>query len=114
MASRKLRLTPFARFFIFLLFAAPLAYLGASYYNGQDGIAKIKDLIGVAEDSIGSNYSQEDSGKDTPTADATDLEIQLLRLQDDLKDHSERIDHLYKENVKLKEELKACQAKIEK
>ncbi|MEY2949684.1 MAG: hypothetical protein RLZZ248_885 [Bacteroidota bacterium] len=44
--TRKTRMTPFARFFIFLLFVAPLAYIGASYYRGEDGIAKIKSLLG--------------------------------------------------------------------
>jgi hypothetical protein len=45
MARRKTKLTPFARFFIFLLIAAPLAYLGASYYNGEDGVGKIKGNV---------------------------------------------------------------------
>lgn len=43
--ARKIRMTPFARFFIFLMIAAPLAFLGASYYRGEDGIAKIKSLL---------------------------------------------------------------------
>lgn len=43
--ARKIRMTPFARFFIFLLFAAPLAFLGASYFRGEDGVAKIKSLL---------------------------------------------------------------------
>jgi TolA-binding protein len=37
-------MTGFAKFFIFLLFAAPLAYIGASYYNGQDPLETIKSL----------------------------------------------------------------------
>ena len=42
---KKYKLTAFARLFIFMIFFAPLAYIGASYYNGEDGIAKIKALF---------------------------------------------------------------------
>lgn len=49
MAQRGFRLTGFARFLLFMLIAAPLAYIGASYYNGQDGIQKMKDLLGIGE-----------------------------------------------------------------
>ena len=43
--QKKYKMTSFARFLIFMLFFAPLAYMGASYYNGEDGIQKIKNLI---------------------------------------------------------------------
>jgi cell division protein FtsB len=44
MAARS-KMTGFARFFILMLFVAPIAYIGASYYNGQDGIQNIKNLL---------------------------------------------------------------------
>lgn len=28
-----------------MIFFTPIAYIGASYYNGEDGIAKIKSLF---------------------------------------------------------------------
>lgn len=43
--KQKYKLTAFARILIFLIFFTPLAYIGASYYNGEDGIAKIRALI---------------------------------------------------------------------
>jgi len=43
--KKKYKLTGFSRLFIFMIFFAPLAYIGASYYNGEDGIAKIKSLF---------------------------------------------------------------------
>ena len=42
--QKKYKMTGFARFIIFMMFFAPMAYIGASYYNGEDGIQKIKDL----------------------------------------------------------------------
>jgi hypothetical protein len=43
----KTKMTGFARFFILMLFVVPIAYIGASYYNGQDGIQNIKNLLGI-------------------------------------------------------------------
>ncbi len=42
---RKYKMTGFARFLIFLIMFTPLAYMGAAYYNGEDGIEKIKSFI---------------------------------------------------------------------
>ena len=49
MARKRRKLTPFARLFIFLIFLAPIAYVGASYYKGQDGIQNIKNLVGLGD-----------------------------------------------------------------
>ncbi len=49
MARKRKKLTPFARLFIFLLFLAPIAYVGASYYKGEDGIQNIKNLVGLGD-----------------------------------------------------------------
>ncbi len=45
MAKRKYKLTGFARFFIVLMFLAPIAYLAASYLNGEDGVENIRQLF---------------------------------------------------------------------
>lgn len=44
---KKYKMTSFARFIIFMAIFAPLAFIGASYYNGENGIEKFKDLIGL-------------------------------------------------------------------
>jgi len=51
MARKKYKLTGFTRFFVVMLFLAPIAYIGASYYNGQDGIENIKNLLGLDKDT---------------------------------------------------------------
>ena len=43
--AKKVRLTNFARFFIFLIIVVPLAYLGASYINGEDPKENINKLL---------------------------------------------------------------------
>ncbi len=45
--ARRMRLTGFTRFLIVMVFLVPAAYIGASYYNGQDGWANFKNLIGL-------------------------------------------------------------------
>lgn len=70
---KKYKITGFARFLIFMIFFAPLAYIGASYYNGEDGIANIKKLIGL--DKI-------NSSEKTSSA-ATDINAQnIIKMKD--------------------------------
>ena len=42
--TRTYKMTTFSKFMIFLIIAAPLSYIGASYYNGQDPFEKIRNL----------------------------------------------------------------------
>lgn len=48
---KKYKSTGCARFFIFLIIFAPLAFFGSAYINGEDGVQKIKDLIGIESTS---------------------------------------------------------------
>src|SRR5690606_10279304 len=51
MATR-LKTTAFTRFLLMLIIVGPLAYIGASYYNGQDPIANLKKLFGSGEATV--------------------------------------------------------------
>ena len=94
MAKRKFQITGFARFLLFLVIAAPLAYLGASYYNGENGIENIKNMIS-------------DGQKSTPSASA---EAPASKLEEALT----KIEKLEKENKKLKKELEEAERTIQK
>jgi len=50
MSNKKLKMTPLARFFVFLLICAPIAYFGASYLNEGNGLEDLKKMIGVGEE----------------------------------------------------------------
>ncbi len=89
----KYKMTGCAKFFFVLIILAPLAYVGASYYNGQDGIQNIKNLLGM-----GSEQTREPSGDEA----TTDLQEQIEKLQKDVK-------YFEGEAERLKEELEACQ-----
>lgn len=43
--KKKYQITGFARLLIFMMLFSPIAYIGASYYQGEDGIEKIKSLF---------------------------------------------------------------------
>lgn len=49
--ARKIKLTAFSRLLILLIFVVPTIYIGASYYNNEDGIQNIKDLIGLEDNT---------------------------------------------------------------
>ena len=96
--SRKPRITGFARFLIALVFIAPLAYLGASYANGEDGVENIKNMLGIGDGSSSTTTPRASSSADQGE-EIADLEKEIKRLQ--------------KENRKLKDELNEREEEIE-
>jgi prefoldin subunit 5 len=48
--KNKYKITGFTRLLIFLILLTPIAYIGANYYQGEDGIEKIKILLGRTQD----------------------------------------------------------------
>jgi septal ring factor EnvC (AmiA/AmiB activator) len=88
--SRKYKTTGCAKFFFVLIILMPLAYLGASYYNGQDGWGNLKRLVGF-ERSVERSESQSSN---------TAKEIDQL---------TNKLNASEKERLRLERELKACQ-----
>jgi cell division protein FtsB len=92
MTKKKLTLTPFARLFIVLLFVVPLSYIGASYYNGEDGIQNIKNLFGIGQ-------STTETGQSAPAQeDGYDLKKENEQLRQQLED-------LKRENEELRQQI---------
>lgn len=89
MAS-KLKVTGFTRFLLAMLFIVPMAYLIASYANGEDGLGKIKEAVGL--DTPNSKTS-------TATRDAD-----CASLQQQVERQAQRIRQLERENKKLRTE----------
>ncbi len=103
MARKKFKMTGFARFFIAMLILAPLAYIGASYYNGEDGIENLKNLF-KGKISSGSGNEQE-------TKQMDEIPVQTNPADTDAKD--QRIQQLVEDNNKLKEELRQKTEELE-
>ncbi len=71
----KTRLTGFARLFLFLLVFLPVAFFGISYYKGEDGLANLKNAIGLETNGNGNG-----AGTQVQT-DFNDASVQQLRDQ---------------------------------
>jgi len=117
MSKRPLKVTGFTRFFIVMLLVAPLAYIGASYYNGENGIEKIKQFL-----KIGSTETEVVEEK-TPTTNekvlvnespaSSDLVNENKKLKEELEFKAKRIDELYRENEELKRKLQSAEKALE-
>ncbi len=92
-------MTGCARFIIVLAILAPLAFLGASYYNGSDGIQTIKDLFSSSKEKIESstNASNNDDVKD---------------IREELEYYKSRNNRLEKDIEELEKELNAKDEEI--
>jgi predicted nucleic acid-binding Zn-ribbon protein len=77
-----------------MLFIVPLAYIGASYYNGEDPVALIKDKLGIEENTT--QTVEQEVKYDDETYDFRQ-EIETLK---------ERIQELEDENAELREKVR--------
>ena len=117
MATRPYKTTGCFRFAIFLLIFAPLAYLGASYYNGEDGMGNLKKQLykivnvfsGVKSPSAAG--STETADKSAASQAATHSE--LLDLKSAVERKDKEINTLIQENLELKMKLKECEGNIQ-
>lgn len=89
MPRRKYKITGFARFFIVMLFLAPIAYLAASYINGEDGISNIREFFGQEQTTTTTEESDPDEPQEPATGlnamDRKELESTIYDLRDSLR-----------------------------
>ncbi len=97
--ARKARLTVFSRFIIMMLIVGPLAFLGASYYNGEDGMQTVKDLFNQQKEKTSeTRTNRTDKVDETAT-------YEIRKLEEDLEYKDKRIEELRKENEKLRQQI---------
>ncbi|MEM6320260.1 MAG: hypothetical protein AAF960_21505 [Bacteroidota bacterium] len=99
--ARKARLTVFSRFLILMLFVGPLAFLGASYYNGEDGLQTIKDLFN-SEKTEQVNSTR--TNRNEPVESSIDA-LEVKKLKEEIAYKDKRIEELYKEVETLKRRI---------
>ena len=91
------KLTGFSRLLLFLLIFLPLAYIGASYYNGEDPIGKIKSWFGAGDAT--------EQYEAPPAAEENNTTFENVgKLREDLADLRRRLSV-------AEEELARCRAK---
>ena len=103
---RKYKATGCARFFVVLLFLAPLAYAGAALYNGQNPIEQVKGLLGI-DDSI------EPANENALILDPADNEKEVTKTPPPKESGAaEQVIALEKENSTLKSENAELKTRI--
>ena len=93
--ARSMKLTGFARFLIFLLFAAPLAYVGATYYTeGSIGLDRLKEQVGLSQDGVSTPNREKSLQKENSTLDPEALQIENQALREKIEEKEEEIQQL--------------------
>ena len=111
--AKKVRLTNFARFFIFLIIVVPLAYLGASYINGEDPKENINKLLNKEILSSDSKAVTEESLEQTEyNSSQTDATPQSANSSNEVKEDA--IEELKSEVNFYKSKVDELKAKVEK
>ena len=116
MTRKKFKLTGFARFFLIMIVLAPLAFIGASYYNGEDGIENLKNLFKgkfkfekkeVIKEETKDNQEETSEALIKPAPSKIEINSQVAKLQDELDFKNQKVDSLYKENAALKAQIES-------
>ncbi len=109
MAKRKLQMTAFSRFFLFLIIFLPSLFFGVSYMKGEDGMQTLKDMVGIESSESSNNESASSS---TKPASETFVNGEVKRLQDELDEKERRLKDLYQENELLKKQADDAKADL--
>lgn len=100
----KSRLTPFSRLLLFLLLFIPTAYIGASYYNGEDPVANIKGMLGMesnpqTEQQANNTTSNSSNNERATFENVKDLRNEITQLKIDLAVTEEKLARCKADNV---------------
>ncbi len=107
--ARRIRVTGFTRFLLVMIILIPLAFVGASLYNGKDPIVEAKKLLGMEETTEARQVEpQREASEDTapaPTdAQADSVPTDDIRVQ--LREVMSRIEQLERDKMQLEEQVK--------
>lgn len=83
-------MTPFARFLIVMLFVVPLAYFGASWYNGEDPL-NVRQYLGLEGQK---NQTEQVTVKADDKASEADLQLRIEELELKLQQCQNELDKL--------------------
>ncbi len=103
--AQKYKMTGCAKFFIFFIIAAPLSYIGASYYNGVDPFAKLKSIEIFKSGGSTNSEKTKKINLDNTNSNSFQKEIEL-------KD--EEIKYLKKKINKLEDLIKSQKEELSK
>lgn len=99
--ATKYKTTGCFKFLIFLLIAIPVAFIGSSYYHGEDPLSFIKHKIGTATETASSDRASSESD-DTYKAELNELRNQVRRLENENQNLKDVLEKKQKEIDDLK------------
>ena len=88
-----------------MIFVVPLAYIGASWYNGEDGVANIKEFLGIESNTT----TVEERPVNPPLEEDRSTYTELLQ---ETEYYKKRVDELEAENKRLQEQVWQLQQDI--
>ena len=109
--ARKTRMTVFSRLVILMLFIGPLSYLAASYYNGENGVENITNLVQKGKDKVTGASTSTPASTPVPTAPPKVEQKQVETYE--MKKLKRQMDELYKENQRLKMKIQNLEAQLQ-
>lgn len=91
---KKYKPTGCLKFLFFLIVFAPIAYLGASYARGEDGLGNLKKLLRIENSSIkvNENNSNQDKLIKNLKAQIKEKDAVIIELKEHLKSLEQRED----------------------
>ncbi len=111
MAKSKLKMTGFARLLVALIFIIPLAYLGATFIKGGDGLTDLKQKLGIEApvatpvEATEAVVPAERSKIPPPMEKAGQDEEAMNKMR-------EKLNGMYDENSALKEEVEKLRKQL--
>lgn len=111
MAKRKLQMTAFTRFLLFIVIFLPSLFFGVSYIKGEDGLQTLKDLVGIETTESSKKEANSSATKSAP--DETFVNGEVKRLKDELEEKERRMKDLYQENELLKKQAEDAKNELE-
>ena len=106
--AKKARLTVFSRFLLMMLVVGPLAFFGASYYNGEDGVENIKNIFNGTKEKVTQTRTNRSDNKEVNEK----AMYEIRKLKEDIEYKDKRIDDLREENDELKQRVKELEKQL--
>jgi len=107
--ARRIRVTGFTRFLLVMIILIPLAFVGASLYNGKDPIVEAKKLLGMEETTQTTQVEPQRKVADDTAPVSNDTQADSVPSDDirvQLRDVMSRIEQLERDKMELEEQVK--------
>lgn len=100
--AKKYKLTGCARFLIFLLIVAPLVFFGVSYFQGENPLGQVKDLIQDTSEKIENTTKTKPASSDVEEISILNATIESQKQR--IEEQKEKIKELEEKVRKLENE----------